>query len=302
MNVLFDDGLYLDRALVHDHNIRHDRYSEAFQFYKPIDNIWGDFVNRDLEEEYYASHDGCERILHISHDEREARTLRFKEQYFLKQIPFIEHSINPDSINWQDLTIIDIFELFPHYILFRDNVIGIAFTIYKREIFNINGGFCDNRRVAVNNREITSSFYLALRLVTDGREFCDCDEHKTKFLTTDDISFLIQRNINHIDVGSLINEQWNSLTDTYTDLFTPNYDNQNLYRVSPTLVLNKNSHIFSSPNYTGGWDANYNTPSFVAPPRGTRRMVIRIGREHNKYVLFLHGDHETGCPGRIPSD
>jgi hypothetical protein len=296
MNVLFDDGLYLDRALLHKPEDRYNKYSEAFQFYKPIDKIWGDFQTRDREEERFAHYDGNKEIK--DNDEIEKRKLEFKDQYFLKQIPFIEFQqdakpvIKP--IDWQNLDTIDISELFSFAILNRQDVIGIAFSIYKSENVNINGKLNIPGRKVVNNREITSSFYLALRLVTDG------SNGGNDALTQVDRDSLALKKINCIDVNTLIGESWNPRVDFHL----PNDDNKILYRIAPTLVLKKRN-ILNSPNYTGGWGKRvYDVvDTFVAPIKGTKRMVMRIGRENDdKYILFLHGNQETGCPSRIPND
>jgi hypothetical protein len=286
MNVLFDDGLYLDRALVHNPNDPYDQYSEAFQFYKPIDNIWGDFQTRDLEEEHFANHELDEKNTNIR--DISARKVLFKNQYFLKQIPFISARNDPKPNDWQNLPIIEIDSLFSHEILGRDNVVGIAFSIYKKERVNTRK---DN---VVQNREITSSFYLALRLVTDNQKVGN------DRLTQNERNSLSVKQIDCIDVSILIGESW----DSREDLLLPEDDNKGLYRIAPTLVLNK-QNILDNPNYNGKWEeGEYDKPlMFKSPPDGKKRMVMRIGRENDdKYILFLHGDQETGCPGRIPTD
>jgi hypothetical protein len=309
MNVLFDDGRYIDRRLKYvDENPsadgtelgRYDPHSEAFQFYKYVDNIWGDFQTRDLEErnhanDYARKQAEIEEITLTEHPEkyeanRDNGKIYFKGYYFLKQIPFIHHEnhdqsnpilpkgIDLNNFDWQNLTVIDIVKLLPKKILNQEPVIGVAFNIYKRDFFNeLNG--------RVFNREKTTSYYLSVRLVTDGRKI-KLPKNDTGNPHNDIIA---------VKIDDIIRERWNQRED----LIPPENDFKSLYRLAPTLVLNKET-LLKNRNYNGDWDNYQGGRSFVIPEN--RRLVIRIGQRDNKYILFLHGDKEANCPIRIPQD
>jgi hypothetical protein len=277
MNVLFDDGRYITRVLVHDDQNPYEPYSEAFQFYKYVDNVWGDFRTRDLEEVNYSFNNLPPNIYDFTTNMTVApeaaltaamntNNIHFKTHYFLKQIPFIRIPAPANKrIAWQSLQEIDIAILLSPAILsepLAQNAIGVAFSIYMREYFNVIGN-------AVNNREKVTSYYLAVRLVTDGG-----------------VAGILPNGIVTIPANILIQEPCNPRED----LIPPENDHNSLYRLAPTLVLNIET-ILKSRNYPGNPNSDRNP-----------HMYIRIGRDCDKYILFLHGEQEATCPIRIPSE
>lgn len=179
-------------------------------------------------------------------------------------------------------------------------MVGVAFGIYRREFFNSTDK---------PNREKTFAYYLDVRVVVNGNII------EGRYPTT-----FTEKEIVPIEVSDILKEKWNPRID----LSPPQNDRESLYRVGPTLVLNKDT-IVKNRNYTGdkwmeipenwekmsmGHSGEKSAIEFKAdkywefegekPPKS--KMVVRIGREASKYVLFLHGDQEAGCPIRIPQD
>jgi hypothetical protein len=322
MNVLFDDGSTIDRRLRFEDRSpdfvigylgRYGPYSEAFQYFRFVDNIWGDFMSRDFEEIRYAREQLGEEgeDLDENHPKFKAPKVKFKEKYYLKRIINIELLNDPTDITWQSLNteVADIAALFPpkEGVFDNDLVVGVAFSIYRREAFNPLGQY---------NRKKTSDYYLDIRLVVN--DVMDID--KANYPTT-----FKENKIVSIKVSEIINEKWNPRKD----LLPPENDSENLYRVGPILVLNKET-IRNNRNYTGGpwneptdwekmivenpnnWEINKGKEEIVFLPHKywefeenhppAPKMVVRIGLEGARHILFLHGDQEAGCPIRIPRD
>lgn len=325
MNVLFDDGSTIDRRLrfedkkqdlTRNYLGRYHPYSEAFQYFKYVDNIWGDFMSRDMEEINYALKQASENYPNVDVAKLDSKDpifdpykIEFKEKFYLKRIINIKKLDGKTEIEWKDINTetVDIAALFPpkEQIFYDNHVIGVAFSIYKREVFN---------SLEEYNRKKTSAYYLDVRLVINGNII------EGDYPTTFNI-----KKIAPIEVLNIINEKWNPRID----LLSPENDKENLYRVGPTLVLNKET-IRVNRNYTGSrwnepptdwdkmiienpnnWELNKGKTIEFIPHKywefregntPAPRMVVRIGREGSEYVLFLHGDQEAGCPIRIPTD
>jgi hypothetical protein len=131
MNVLFDNGLSFDKRLSFEDA---NPFSEAFTFFKPIDNIWGDFTYRKLEKNETAD------------------SKKVKESYYLRQIKGDKINLNPLS------KAVDLAQIFPQEenLLSHENVLGLAFDIYEKKVLN---------ELSKGSREITSSYFIKLRLV-----------------------------------------------------------------------------------------------------------------------------------------
>jgi hypothetical protein len=312
MNVLFDDGISFDRKLRYEDKRRnkadeywgrYDRFSEAFSFFQPIDNVWGDFFARDLEE------------IEVSGGSK-PKKLEFKSKYYLRRI--INKNTLPIAkgvnVDWKTLVgdTVDIARLFPknEEIFENEDVIGVAFDIYKRETF-IDEDKC-NLNVVDSIRHKATTYFLDVRLVVKK------PIEKAKYESIKD------NKIEVIQLTRIITEKWSPRED----LLKPDDDTQNLFRVAPTLVLNKET-IINNRNYNGDWnsepknwdkneiensanwdseylkddiDTGFKRDLYWDVKDGTSKMVVRIGRINERYYLFLHGDHESHNPIRIPSN
>lgn len=310
MNVLFDDGIYFDRRLrfedkdpnlANDYWGRYEPNSEAFRFFSPIDNIWGDFYARDMEEKKYE-------FSKLSKKKKYERKIGLKERYYLKRIINPKRFNGTVKIDWEKGTIgpiVDLVQLFPpSENIFEDNsVIGVAFNIYERKEFN---------SLKHKNRNITLYYYLDVRLIV--KDIVSFNREKYPITTS---------NVDVVDINALLAEIW----EPRKDLSPPNYDSEFLNNVSPTLVLNKDT-IINNRNYKGKdwidpplhwknmpfenpihWN-DFGGDKFFIPEKywgfntksNPKRMVVRIGRKNNRFYLFLHGDQEAGCPIRIPTE
>lgn len=291
MNILFDDGLSPDRRLMHHFNVPndYDPNTEAFQFYTPVDEVWGDFETRDKQEEYLVNQDPNSGFSYnINNDDKEQQKIdvknNFKERFYLKH---------------QETETIDLAQYFPpeEKLFEDDSVIGLAFKIIKHEQFNA---------AYLPNRQKTSSFYLKLAIII-GDEFSD--------ETKQNISKKNHKGIRVFTINELVLGGWNDfksskiIEGTGIDICGIY---QTEFQISPILVLNKKA-ILRNRNYSGdwnrppaNWDSNiefnakeyWSLDSSVLP---NPRMVIRIGRKNSQYILFLHGDKEANDPTGIPS-
>jgi hypothetical protein len=316
MNVLFTDGLTINRRLryideisdAQDHyDGRYDEHSEAFQFYKSIDNIWGPFKTRDLEELKYSS--GLKISLkekeYDSKTDKEKENLKddykvkFKQKYYLKRVIDIDQIKNFHQDDWDKLEEVDLVKLFPEGEIFNseyEDILGVAFDIYVRERFE--------KPDDILNREKAITYFLEISLI------CVNDIDKNMFQKT------FHSGTNEIKIR-LLKDLLKFTNRPQRDLSRLPFDNESIYHLSPTLVLNKKT-IRENRNYTGeGWDSfpdNWdrmpeckfhnieNAIDYweIDPIKIPKKMIVRIGREGSHYKLFLHGDKEGNTPIELP--
>ncbi|MFN8357940.1 MAG: hypothetical protein U0Y10_25995 [Spirosomataceae bacterium] len=368
MYVLFDDGRSFDRRLRYedtdpsgDYLGRYDPSSEAFRFFSPIDNVWGDYRKRDREEDQASfgqvlledkDKSGLDKTYQdvidkyvkygklnprliitkgdkgviLAEDQRRKRVYdfmrKFNEKYYLKysngEIIDINAIVRALEINQLEDAI-------------NIGLVGIAFFIIEKKDFT---DFRKTRRSRI-------SYYLEVKLVFEEElksgesNYILCGDKKfqksnvvisgNNFLSVDGIQ------VKCISIKSLIETSKKGRPDRTGGIQT--------YQLGPVLVLNIKT-IIENRNYTNNWGQpsdwdkmlaeNPNNWDLVQTLKGSQfwedlkstietdfisekywgfkpqdvndRMVIRLGREGSRYILFLHGSKEGSCPIRIPQD
>jgi hypothetical protein len=311
MNVLFDDGKRLGRRLHYiDENPspnrtnlgKFDPNSEAFQFYKPVDSIWGDFETREKEETDFSK----EIVWNPNADKRD---IILKDSYFTLNLeqnnraenksvyenqtqPIRKQILSPSLIYYKEKFYLkdineniidlaklpdDLFNLFEN-----ENILGIAFIILKTVRYN---------PLEHNNRTVETFYHLDVRIVKENN-----NPLLIEGLGVGDFTPFI---IKEISVKELLQIKPKDILDELPAKFPKNDSRVTTTVINPVLVIHKDA-ISQNRNFTGNWETSIDW-DFMGQQPPKRRMVLRLGIRDSRYVLFLHGDKEANDPTGIPS-
>jgi hypothetical protein len=300
MNVLFEDGKRLGRRLLYDETYvlgKFDPNSEAFQFYKPIDSIWGDFETRETEETAFSKEivwnpeaKNRTAILKGSFANLEQNDRDANEKIYIEQLQTDRKKIlSPALIHYKERfylkdineKVIDLAQL---GIDFFDNerILGVAFILLKTTRFN---------PLDDNNRTVQNSYHIDVRIVKN--------DESPLLIEGLSVGDFVKFNLEEISITRLLNETTENILRNLPDDFNEKSPRVTTTVINPVLVIHKDA-ISQNRNFTGKWEPNKEW-DFMGGVQPKRRMVLRLGMKNSRYILFLHGDKEANDPTGIPS-